>query len=122
VLRQGASKGAGKARNRAAPLLEGDLVAYVDADDTFEPAAFEAAVKSLQGRPDLDLLFLPYGIAGADEVKPMWVADRRAWARGAAASTAADRKAAALDLVNYPWNRVGRREALADVWCDSVRF
>ena len=47
----------------------------------------------------------------------MWDADRKAFARGRAAATAEDRKAAALSLTNYPWNRIARTDAL-----DGVQF
>jgi len=114
VLRQGgAPRGAGRARNRALPLLEGDFVAYIDAGIAFAPGAFARAVGALRGRPELDLLFLPYGGAGAD--------DRAAWARGARAPEAAARRAAALHLASHPWNRLGRRGALEDVWFGTAR-
>ena len=48
LLHGAASKGAGRARNRAAPLLEGAFTVYVDADDAVDPHALTAAVRELR--------------------------------------------------------------------------
>ena len=59
LLHGAASKGAGRARNRAAPLLEGAFTVYVDADDAVDPHALTAAVRELRANDTADLLFFP---------------------------------------------------------------
>ena len=51
----------------------------------------------------------------------MWDKDQAAFARGRAAQTADERKAAALSLTNYPWNRVARTAALNGVQFGATR-
>lgn len=115
LLRDAVSRGAGRARNRAAPLLEGAFTVYVDADDAVDPQALAAAVRGL---PDgADLLFFPYAIDQRSKTRSMWAVDQKAYAAGRAAMTADARKNAALALTNYPWNRVARTKAL-----DGVQF
>lgn len=73
LLRDAVSRGAGRARNRAAPLLEGAFTVYVDADDAVDPQALAAAVRGL---PDgADLLFFPYAIDERSKTRAMWAAD-----------------------------------------------
>jgi hypothetical protein len=117
LLHGAASKGAGRARNRAAPLLEGAFTVYVDADDAVDPHALTAAVRELRANDAADLLFFPYQIDLSGTKRSMWADDQKAFARGRAAATAEDRKAAALSLTNYPWNRIARTDAL-----DGVQF
>ena len=62
LLRDSVSKGAGRARNRAAPLLEGAFTVYVDADDLVDARALGAAVRELRANDEADLLFFPYQI------------------------------------------------------------
>ena len=62
LLRNSVSKGAGRARNRAAPLLKGAFTVYVDADDAVDPHALAAAVHELRANDEADLLFFPYAI------------------------------------------------------------
>merc|ERR1719281_1325283 len=102
LLRDSVSKGAGRARNRAAPLLEGRFTVYVDADDLVDARALGAAVRELRANDEADLLFFPYQIdqSGTTTKRSMWDKDQAAFARGRAAATADERKAAALS--NYP--------------------
>ena len=46
LLRDGVSKGAGRARNRAAPLRDGAFTVYVDADDLVDAHALGASTRS----------------------------------------------------------------------------
>ena len=123
LLRDSVSKGAGRARNRAAPLLEGAFTVYVDADDLVDARALGAAVRELRANEDADLLFFPYQIdqSGTATKRSMWDKDQAAFARGRAAATADERKAAALSLTNYPWNRVARTAALNGVQFGATR-
>ena len=88
LLRDSVSKGAGRARNRAAPLLEGAFTVYVDADDLVDARALGAAVRELRANDDADLLFFPYQIdqSGATTKQSMWDKDQAAFARGRAAA------------------------------------
>ena len=121
LLRDGVSKGAGRARNRAAPLREGAFTVYVDADDLVDAHALGAAVRELRANDDADLLFFPYQIDQSGTKRSMWDKDQAAFARGRAAATADERKAAALSLTNYPWNRVARTAALNGVQFGATR-
>ncbi len=121
LLRDGVSKGAGRARNRAAPLREGAFTVYVDADDLVDARALGAAVRELRANDDADLLFFPYQIDQSGTKRSMWDKDQAAFARGRAAATADERKAAALSLTNYPWNRVARTAALNGVQFGATR-
>ena len=121
LLRDSVSKGAGRARNRAAPLREGAFTVYVDADDLVDARALGAAVRELRANDDADLLFFPYQIDQSGTKRSMWDKDQAAFARGRAAQTADERKAAALSLTNYPWNRVARTAALNGVQFGATR-
>ena len=121
LLRDSVSKGAGRARNRAAPLREGAFTVYVDADDLVDARALGAAVRELRANDEADLLFFPYQIDQSGTKRSMWDKDQAAFARGRAAQTADERKAAALSLTNYPWNRVARTAALNGVQFGATR-
>ena len=121
LLRETVSRGAGRARNRASPLLEGTYVVYIDADDQVDPQALAAAVHSLRADSDADLLFFPYAIEQSATPSGMWDSDQAAFARGVGAATPELRKAAALELTNYPWNRVARTDVLRGVQFGATR-
>ena len=121
LLRETASRGAGRARNRASPLLEGTYVVYIDADDQVDPQALAAAVHRLRADSDADLLFFPYAIEQSATPSGMWDSDQAAFARGVGAATPELRKAAALELTNYPWNRVARTDVLRGVQFGATR-
>ena len=101
LLRNSVSRGAGRARNRAAPLLKGAFTVYVDADDAVDPHALAAAVRELRANDEADLLFFPYAIDQSGTTRSMWFGDQKTFARGRAAVTAEERKTAALALTNY---------------------
>ena len=83
LLRDSVSKGAGRARNRAAPLREGAFTVYVDADDLVDARALGAAVRELRANDEADLLFFPYQIDQSGTKRSMWDKDQAAFARGA---------------------------------------
>jgi GT2 family glycosyltransferase len=56
VLRQ-ANGGIGAARNRGLELIEGELLAFLDADDLLTAGSLACRAQALTGREDLDLVF-----------------------------------------------------------------
>ncbi|HYC00512.1 MAG TPA: glycosyltransferase family A protein [Candidatus Limnocylindrales bacterium] len=54
VLLRQANAGPAAARNRGIAASAGDVLAFLDADDTWEPRKLELQLERLQQRPDLD--------------------------------------------------------------------
>lgn len=114
-----ATSGAGKARNSALPLLEGDFTLFVDADDDVNIDALIEVLRFTQNKQDGDLVFIPYEINTPGAVRDMWQSDRSAFIDVTESGSQADasqyqRRAflKSLSLTNYPWNRFTRTELL----------
>mmetsp|Transcript_26837 Transcript_26837/g.79318 ORF Transcript_26837/g.79318 Transcript_26837/m.79318 type:complete len:1011 (-) Transcript_26837:65-3097(-) len=117
LLESGQEKpGAGRARNTAIPLIEGEYVYFADADDTFDFAALAGAVR-YASKHDVDLAVLPYrteyvkpGLSTVDDMLPndlkIWNVMRsklRSWFYPFSDD---ERKMAAFRLINYPWKQL----------------
>jgi len=120
----GGKSGAGRARNSALPLVEGEYVYFADADDTFDFAALAGAVRHASRR-DVDVVILPYK---TEYIKPgkstvdgmlsgdlkIWNSMRSKWREWVYPYTAEERKAAAFGLINYPWKQLTAASLLRD--------
>ena len=112
---------AGFLRNIVMPLLEGLYVFFLDADDSVDAVALEAAA-AIAMRSGIDVLMLPYQTVfvsqdGGKEVTSlvgMDKYDQATWDQMVALEDSPDAREAALTLVNYPWNRLTRTQLLHD--------
>ena len=110
---------AGVLRNLAIPLLEGTYVFFLDADDSVDGQALEAAT-SIAVQQGFDLLMLPYQLAfvsqqGNEQVTTLMGMDKYdhvTWMQTVALQSSNATREAAMTLVNYPWNRLARSEFL----------
>ena len=110
---------AGLLRNLVIPLLEGTYVFFLDADDSVDGHALEAAtlIAMQQG---FDVLMLPYQLAfvsqqGKEQVTTLMGMDKydhATWTQTVALQSNNATREAAMTLVNYPWNRLARSELL----------
>lgn len=125
LLESGSGKsGAGRARNNALPLVEGEYVYFADTDDTFDFAALAGAVK-YAARNDVDMVILPYkteyvkpgsstvdGMLSAD--LKIWNGMRSKWRQWFYPFSDEERKMAAFGLINYPWKQLTSASLLRD--------
>ena len=110
---------AGLLRNLVIPLLEGTYVYFVDADDSVDGQALEAAT-SIAVQQGFDVLMLPYQLAlvsqqGNEQITTLMGMDKydqATWMQTVALQSSNATRAAAMILVNYPWNRLARSELL----------
>ena len=110
---------AGLLRNLVIPLLEGTYVFFLDADDSVDGQALEAAtlIAMQQG---FDVLMLPYQLAFVSQQEQEQVTtlmgmdkyDHATWTQTVALQSNNMTREAAMTLVNYPWNRLARSELL----------
>ena len=110
---------AGLLRNLVIPLLEGTYVFFLDADDSVDGQALEAAT-SIAVQQGFDLLMLPYQLAfvsqqGNEQVTTLMGMDKydhATWMQTVALQSSNATREIAMTLVNYPWNRLARSEFL----------
>ncbi len=110
---------AGSLRNLVIPLLEGQYVFFLDADDSVDGLALESATR-IALKSELDVLMLPYQLAFVSQHQDTEVTtlmgmdkyDHATWARMVALESSNATREAAMTLVNYPWNRLIRSELL----------
>jgi glycosyltransferase involved in cell wall biosynthesis len=108
---------AGLSRNLVIPLLEGTYVFFLDADDSVDGQALDAAT-SIAVQQGFDLLMLPYQLAfvsqqGNEQVTTLMGMDKydhATWMQAVALQSSNATREAAVTLVNYPWNRLARSE------------
>jgi glycosyltransferase involved in cell wall biosynthesis len=123
-----ASAGAGKARNRALPLLEGEYTLFIDADDEVNIDALILTLRYARTHSENDLIFFPYAINSANIFKDMWQSDRSAFieVKGVTKLDASRHQRRtflnSLGLTNYPWNRLARTALLhrCDIYFGST--
>lgn len=120
----GGKSGAGRARNSAIPLVEGQYVYFADTDDMFDFLALAEAVRYASKR-EVDLLILPYKTEyvkpGSSSVDGMlagdlriWSSVRSLWQRWLRPHADGERRMAALRLINYPWKQLTASYLLRD--------
>jgi glycosyltransferase involved in cell wall biosynthesis len=71
-LVQGESRGAAAARNRGADLAEGDMLAFLDADDRWLPERLERQVKELEAEPRAAAVMCAVEVVDSDQ-RPLGV-------------------------------------------------
>lgn len=110
-----ANKGAGVARNLVMPLLTGKYSYFVDADDMIDVGALERAVEFSELH-DHDLTMFKYKIEFYEKQtsRGMWNADQELWNKLLKATNNKERKELAIQMINYPWNRIIKTSLLHD--------
>lgn len=113
-IQQG-NKGAGVARNLVIPLLTAEYAYFVDADDTVDLKSLEEAVLyAREQQSDLTLFKYRIHFFDKDTYRDMWNADQDIWNKLLNAQTNKEKKELAIQLTNYPWNRIIKTTMLHD--------
>lgn len=107
------NRGAGRARNAVIPMCTGRYTYFLDADDVVKPSALRQAV-SKADQDDADLLLFQYRIELVDEgtSRGMFNADSEVWRNLSGANSNTQKQNIAINLINYPWNRIIRTSLL----------
>lgn len=110
-----ANKGAGAARNLVIPLLTGKYSYFVDADDIIDIRALKDAVEFSE-QNNHDLTMFKYKIEFYDKKKSrdMWNVDKDLWEKLLVADSNKEKKILAIQMTNYPWNRIIKTSFLHD--------
>ena len=110
-----ANKGAGVARNLVMPLLTGKYSYFVDADDTIDISERTKAVR-FSNANNHDLTMFKYKIEFFDKKtsRGMWNADQELWNKLLIATDNKTKKELAIQMINYPWNRIIKTSLLHD--------
>jgi Glycosyl transferase family 2 len=111
--------GAGRARNMAIPLVEGQYVYFAEATDDYNFGTLRNAVKHVQ-QNNIDLLVLSYFVEQLNSDKSttrvaMMHQDANIWTeieKTGNNMTQAEKRNAALALLNYPWKQITRSDVM----------
>ena len=71
----------GKARNLAIRKSAGELIAFLDADDSWLPCKLQLQWQVLSARPDIDLIFSPGYIVGDQMTRELFYVTIKEWSR-----------------------------------------
>jgi glycosyltransferase involved in cell wall biosynthesis len=119
--RLSSNRGPAAARNTGLQLAEESWVLFLDADDLLAPNFF-SVMNVARSAPECDFLMFKYHLATRPEIRfsyDMHLVDRQffsSWGQGRfpVSQVILDERPNAVGTVNFPWNKLYRREFLIE--------